>query len=187
MALANNFLELRSDAFKITVHNRRPIPTRTDTIGPWLDALTFLTWLAALTNSALVYLFNPSLQAKGESHHYHHHYHHPSSSGNGNKALLVTATLIALASSHGYLLMRAVVRHVVERVVWKGSREVEEKEKSELEVKQAYLKSLERVGPGGLGDGVGLLGDGDEEGEEDKAFWDFDEGLDEIRRTLKEA
>jgi anoctamin-10 len=179
MALANNFLELRSDAFKITVHNRRPIPTRTDTIGPWLEALTFLTWLAALTNSALVYLFNPSGQAKGESHLNHHH-HQPS--GNGNKALLVTAILIALASSHGYLLMRAVVRHLVERMAWKGSREVEEKEKSELEVKRAYLKSLEPAG-----DGVRPLGDGDNEGAGDNTFWEFDEGLDEIRRGLKEA
>jgi anoctamin-10 len=59
MALLNNFLELRSDAFKITVHHRRPVPQRTDTIGPWLDALTFLTWLGALTNAALVYLFHP--------------------------------------------------------------------------------------------------------------------------------
>ncbi|KAJ2930954.1 hypothetical protein H1R20_g6155, partial [Candolleomyces eurysporus] len=61
MALINNIFELRSDAFKITVHHRRPVPVRTDTIGPWLDALTFLTWLSALTNSALVYLFSPSL------------------------------------------------------------------------------------------------------------------------------
>lgn len=39
MALLNNWLELRSDAFKISNHVRRPIPTRTDTIGPWLDSL----------------------------------------------------------------------------------------------------------------------------------------------------
>ena len=42
MSLINNWLELRSDAFKIAVHTRRPIPARTDTIGPWLDALAFL-------------------------------------------------------------------------------------------------------------------------------------------------
>lgn len=39
MALLNNWLELRSDAFKIAHQFRRPIPTRTDTIGPWLEAL----------------------------------------------------------------------------------------------------------------------------------------------------
>lgn len=62
MALVNNFFEIRADAFKMTVHFRRPIPTRTDSIGPWLDTLTFLTWLAALINAALVYLFSPASQ-----------------------------------------------------------------------------------------------------------------------------
>ena len=39
MALLNKWLELRSDAFKIAKQFRRPIPTRTDTIGPWLEAM----------------------------------------------------------------------------------------------------------------------------------------------------
>ena len=39
MSLLNNWLELRSDALKITTHCRRPVPSRTDTIGPWLDSL----------------------------------------------------------------------------------------------------------------------------------------------------
>lgn len=56
MSLLNDVLELRSDAYKITVHNRRPVPNRTDTIGPWLDGLTLLSWLGAMTNAALVYL-----------------------------------------------------------------------------------------------------------------------------------
>ena len=67
MALVNNFFEMRSDAFKMTVHYRRPIPVRTDTIGPWLDTLSFLTWLAALINAALVYLFSPASQRLFES------------------------------------------------------------------------------------------------------------------------
>ena len=50
-------MELRGDAIKIVTYGRRPIPRRTDTIGPWLDILTFLTWQGALINSALVYLF----------------------------------------------------------------------------------------------------------------------------------
>lgn len=64
MLLVNNWLEIRADAFKIAVHARRPIPARTDTIGPWLDTLAFLAWLAALTNSALVYLFRPADHCK---------------------------------------------------------------------------------------------------------------------------
>jgi hypothetical protein len=36
---------------------RRPIPWRADTIGSWLDSLSFLTWLGSITTSALVYMF----------------------------------------------------------------------------------------------------------------------------------
>lgn len=39
---------------------RRPIPVRTDTIGPWKSALGFLTWFAALVNAGLIYLFRPA-------------------------------------------------------------------------------------------------------------------------------
>ena len=85
MSLANNWLELRSDAFKIATHARRPIPARTDTIGPWLDALTFITWLGALTNSALVYLFRPTDQCRADYgttlQHNHHHFPAPSEIG----------------------------------------------------------------------------------------------------------
>ena len=56
--LVNNWLELRSDAIKITVEMQRPTPWRADTIGPWLDSLGFLTWLGSITSAALVYLFS---------------------------------------------------------------------------------------------------------------------------------
>ena len=55
--LVNNWLELRSDAIKITVEMQRPTPWRADTIGPWLDSLGFLTWLGSITSAALVFLF----------------------------------------------------------------------------------------------------------------------------------
>ncbi|KAF2663758.1 hypothetical protein BT63DRAFT_379599 [Microthyrium microscopicum] len=54
----NDWIELRADAVKICVEYQRPIPTRTDTIGPWLDSLSFLTWLGSLTTAALVYMFS---------------------------------------------------------------------------------------------------------------------------------
>lgn len=56
--LINNWVELRADALKICVEMQRPTPWRADTIGPWLDALTFITWLGSITMSALVYLFS---------------------------------------------------------------------------------------------------------------------------------
>ena len=56
--LVNNWVELRSDAVKICIEMQRPTPHRADSIGPWLDSLTFLTWLGSISTAALVYLFS---------------------------------------------------------------------------------------------------------------------------------
>ena len=56
--LINNWVELRSDAVKICIEMRRPTPWRADTIGPWLNALSFISWLGSITMAALVYLFS---------------------------------------------------------------------------------------------------------------------------------
>jgi len=56
--LVNNWFELRADAFKICLEMQRPTPARADSIGPWLDALEFLTWLGSLTMGALTYMFS---------------------------------------------------------------------------------------------------------------------------------
>lgn len=56
--VANDWLELRADAVKICIEMQRPIPWRADTIGPWLDSLSFLSWIGSITSAALVYLFS---------------------------------------------------------------------------------------------------------------------------------
>lgn len=56
--LINNWVELRSDAVKICVEMRRPTPWRAETIGPWLNALSFLSWLGSITMAALTYMFS---------------------------------------------------------------------------------------------------------------------------------
>ncbi|CAG7851734.1 Uncharacterized protein C691.05c [Serendipita indica DSM 11827] len=142
MALINDWLELRSDAFKMTTHTRRPVPTRVDTIGPWLENLSFIAWLAALINSALVYLFRPS-ESKGFFHSIFHQ-HHTVSSGGPLETLetsIVPAILIALSASHGYIILRAVTRHILERALWKGCPEAKEGEQKERIVKQKYLQN----------------------------------------------
>ncbi|KAJ7230352.1 calcium-activated chloride channel-domain-containing protein [Mycena pura] len=217
MALINNFFELRSDAFKITVHVRRPIPVRTDTIGQWLDTLSFLTWLAALTNSALVYLFCPREQTycnapAGTIDRVHQHIISAASGGGDGGAaareLLWKALLIALAASHGYMALRAGVRHVMERVLWSASEDVRTREAAEREVKARFLAQVAGGGSSsGDGPGVGVNGrnvdgadvalDTSEDAPEKLAetlpvdglggFWDHDEGVHEIQRLTKEA
>ncbi|KAI1793434.1 calcium-activated chloride channel-domain-containing protein [Ganoderma leucocontextum] len=192
MSLLNNWLELRSDAFKIAVHVRRPIPTRTDTIGPWLDTLQFLTWLSALTNSALVYLFRPGKNEQCRplgtslSHPQGHRDASPSSS---SWQMLTSALLIALGASHGYILVRAAVRHTLERMLWRGSREETEAERAETVVKEQYLRSLgvaDVVSADEKGPDAGGAATAELEGES-SAFWGHDEGLDELSRGTKEA
>jgi len=105
----------------------------------------------------------------------------------------MTALLIALLASHGYMVVRVIVRHVVERVFWKGSEEVKKREKADRVVKETFLGEFVRAeevveaavsDTSSAGDEVlveppidgGLLG-----------FWDHDEGLDEISRVSKEV
>jgi anoctamin-10 len=61
--LVNNWIELRSDALKIATTSKRPIPWRSDSIGPWLHALGFLSWLGSITSSAIVYLCRDAAKA----------------------------------------------------------------------------------------------------------------------------
>lgn len=75
MAFLNNWLEMRSDAFKIMTHSRRPLPKRVESIGAWLDCMvSFFLVCIRITcdaplkfnwgtgvNSTLEYFFSLSL------------------------------------------------------------------------------------------------------------------------------
>ncbi|TKW51135.1 Uncharacterized protein CTA1_12665 [Colletotrichum tanaceti] len=63
--LVNNWVEMRSDAVKIAISSRRPIPWRADSIGPWLDALGFLSWLGSITSASIVFLCSSSGKGSG--------------------------------------------------------------------------------------------------------------------------
>ena len=163
MALVNNYIELRSDAFKLSKHVRRPIPVRTDSIGPWVECLKNLTWVAALMNPALVYMFNP--RYSGEI---------PNA-----QSILEWIALVALLASHEFIFTRWVVRFVVERVFWRGSEEQIEIERVERQVKDIYLESLKRDQAPRATDYA--------KDEDTDDFWKKDEGLNEIQKVLKDA
>src|SRR5579859_5565560 len=55
--LVNNWFEVRTDSVNICTSCRQPIPHRTDSIGPWLDNISFLAWLGSLTSHTLICLF----------------------------------------------------------------------------------------------------------------------------------
>jgi len=99
--LINNWIELRADAVKICVEMQRPTPFRRDTIGPWLDSLSFLSWLGSITTAALVYLFsNDGLGPDGSPY-----------------AIKGWALLLSiLFSEHIYLLVRYAIRIGINRI-----------------------------------------------------------------------
>jgi anoctamin-10 len=216
VSLLNNLLELRSDAFKMTVHHRRPTPTRADTIGPWLDALTILTWLGAMMNAALVYLFSPQIlhdtfatsmtsnevsEAVASIIADNTQIIEQLSSSNilgsasflTKKQLLLKAALVALLASHGFILIRLVIRHVVEKAYWRCSKELGMRDK---EIRQAREGELEGRAAAIEVEKVIIKRevisssrqDSDaEEVDDEMKFWEEDEGVEEIRRILKEA
>lgn len=125
-ALINNYFELRSDALKICKHVQRPIGGRVESIGTWIDTLGIIAWVGAWASTTLVYLFRP----------------HPTFVGKCNATLaaqlasydtpptfrtvlpsIMPVVLAALAASHGYFVLRAIVTAVAERVFWRGSPE----------------------------------------------------------------
>jgi hypothetical protein len=125
--LVNNWIEARSDAVKIATNCQRPIPWRADSIGPWLDALGFLSWLGSLTSAALVFLF------------------HGSNGGpDGSPADIRGWALLLsiLFAEHLYLVVQIVVRGVIRKLDSPGLQ----KEKAERFAmrKQLLEKMMER-------------------------------------------
>jgi anoctamin-10 len=184
MSWLNNILELRSDAYKITVHQRRPVPFRSDTIGPWLEALQTLSWVAALTNGALVFLFRPetpelprSTTLKPE--------HEFAAEALGRapqttRELLAGAFALALFASHGALLARAIIRHLLERALWSGNKEAADADRVDKQSREEYLQSL------GVKPNAAKIQAAATPTSAESPFWSVDEGLDEVRRNVKD-
>lgn len=144
----------------------------------------FISWFGALTNSALVYIFRPqdggpfsarfgtTLDAKGQ----------PGSSTAWH-TLIVPSLLVALSSSHGYLLARSIMRHLMDRAFWRGSDEERLLQNAQDEVKSFYLQQardeeeMSDLAIAQLTQGSQDIGQ--------IAFWEQDEGLEELRRAAK--
>jgi anoctamin-10 len=183
MALLNNVLELRSDAFKITVHQRRPVPVRSDTIGPWLSALEGLAWSGALTNAALVYLFRPQSAALPRTTTLNEEHPYTAEAlgraPQSTRELLIGAATVALVASHGAILARAVIRQALERTLWARDARAADADRADRKVKEEYMSTIGLRVDGGVKGQAALPSAG--------AFWEDDEGLDEVRRGVKDA
>ncbi|KAF4457012.1 hypothetical protein F53441_1027 [Fusarium austroafricanum] len=127
--LINNWVELRSDALKIATSSRRPIPWRTDSIGPWLTALSFISWLGSITGSAIVYLCSG---ARGNGGH-----------GEPSPLKAWGLLLSILLAEHFYLVVQLAVRFVLSKLDSPG---VQKERKERFLMKRKLLE--ENIGQG---------------------------------------
>jgi anoctamin-10 len=93
------------------------------------------------------------------------------------KGILGPAMLLALSSSHAYILARLAIRHLLVRLFWKGSKEATIAQEADREVKRAYLRQLE------FARGTGST---TTDKPQPRDFWERDEGSEEISRGSKE-
>lgn len=160
MACINNWLEGPSDAFKLATHMRKPIPVRVESIGAWLDCIRGIAWVAAVVNTVLVYLYHPDFVHIGMASY--------------KEADVKKCLSIAITASHAFLVVRYVVRMVVDKVYWRHSEEKGRLDQAEQKLRGFCLDTLDKPAVHTIRE--------DNQGH----FWTLDEGLEEIRRGSKE-
>ncbi|EPE24183.1 hypothetical protein GLAREA_08033 [Glarea lozoyensis ATCC 20868] len=187
--IINNWIELRGDALKIALETQRPVPWRADSIGPWLDALGFLSWLGSLTSAALVYLFNGNDFGPG---------------GNPSNIKIWGLLLTIFFSEHLYLGIQLGIRTALGKIDSPGLQ----KERSErFAVRKQYLaesmgqEAAEEAAEGGIAGGEKINRKSLEDeardstlqghGTPEERFWGRQRGVDETltvgRRYIQQA
>ncbi|KAF9357751.1 hypothetical protein BGX26_003147 [Mortierella sp. AD094] len=135
-AFVNNFVELRSDAAKIAYNSRRPIPSRADSIGPWIDNLHRITWFSSLTNASILYLFH------GAEHV-------------GPRLSFGMLLLWLLVSEHAYLGLRSILSLVLKSVPTEAELHARKKE---FGVKSSWLTRLSSAIGASSAEGIDVPG-----------------------------
>lgn len=152
---------------------------------------SFITWIGALTNAALVFLFNPTTGTFASNSNnstsqmvdtktvinasaYPSASSEPSlrSTSPSHHTVMFTALLVALSASHVFLAIRVLARHILERALWRGSVEERAVERDERGVKDRLLKEEKR-------DVEGMVAQRSGDGAVDP-FWEDEEGFKEI-------
>lgn len=121
----NNWIEVRSDSAKICTSRRRPIPHRSDSIGPWLDNISFLGWLGILTTCTLIYLF------RGVDTVFQF-----------DKVTIIYLLVTIFIAEHGYWIVDRVVETVSERLKTKGEVNVM---REDYVLRRKQLRDIELV------------------------------------------
>jgi anoctamin-10 len=121
-AVLNNWLELRSDAVKLCLTLRRPVPQRADSIGPWQNNINFLSWLGSLTTGSLAALFRGGILPP-----------------TCDQRTLITMLLTLLVAEHGYLIGDIALASLSRRIPTQGEIDVQ---REEYTIRRRYLAEL---------------------------------------------
>ncbi|KAF5313539.1 hypothetical protein D9758_018541 [Tetrapyrgos nigripes] len=187
----------------------------------WLELAGVLSWVGVVVNAALVWLFCPrtdihvcyrkgggGVGAAGASafsayEKVHRMVLNATSNSSGVPAdsssffLPLFRRWYHKRTSHAYFLVRGLVRHLMEKMFWEGSAELNRLEAKELQMRvrgQVEGKGKGKSGSGvqGSEEGVNREEDGEDENEENALlrtrFWENDEGLTKLgglRRRLR--
>ena len=117
MSVVNNFFELRSDAFKLVVNMRRPIPRRVESIGSWSSVLSHLAHLSFFTNFTMLFIFD-AFKPDSETS-----YKPPSNEMRERIVLWLQPFVSALLLNYAFSMVPSIVRYVLERTMWQNSAE----------------------------------------------------------------
>ena len=117
--LLNNWLEVRGDFFKLSQECQRPSAGRSDTIGPSLQGLEFLSWLGTLSSAAIIHLYRGPMK----------------------DVRLSKLLLILFIAEQVYLITRLAVRTAMHRL---GSDTVRREEARQYSIRKSYLET--RIG-----------------------------------------
>lgn len=117
--LINNWIELRGDFFKLISESQRPPPIRSDSIGPCISALEFLTWLGSLSTAALLYMYG------GDS--------------DENNIHLGGLLLTVFIAEQAYLATKLTIRFIFDKI---GSEAVRTEEATRRLVRKRYLETF---------------------------------------------
>ena len=157
---------------------------------PYIQGI--IAWLGAVTNATLIYLFrpahtlalasktpNPNVLPYPGSAHLANIVSSFSSSQTLQTVLplLIPIGLLALAASHGFIVLRWVIEAVAERIWWRGSVEEVQVQKQKARTEGGVREELTRLGKRDYKD-ESLRG----------GFWNGgEEGAREIGRAIKTA
>lgn len=122
--LINNWIELRGDFFKLISESQRPPPIRSDSIGPCISALEFLTWLGSLSTAALLYLYR---------------------NGEVTDIRLDGLLLTVFVAEQVYLATKLSVRFVFDKI---GSEAVRREEATRRLIRKRYLETFSEEAAG---------------------------------------